>query len=119
VHNCCMKIHYLEIVTTDVDAVCTAYASLTAERFSQPDPGLGNARTAALLGGGFIGVRSPMHAMEQPVTRPYWLVQDIEATVEAVVRASGTIVVAPLKIPGRGTCAIYFQGGVEHGLWQV
>lgn len=24
----------------------------------------------------------------------------------------------PLEIPGHGTFAIYFQGGVQHGLWQ-
>jgi len=25
----------------------------------------------------------------------------------------------PLKIPGKGTFAIYILGGVDHGLWQL
>jgi hypothetical protein len=27
--------------------------------------------------------------------------------------------IAPLEIPGKGTFAIYLQGGVDHGLWQL
>ena len=43
-----MKVHYLEIVTTNVDAVCTAYAAANGLQFGKPDAGLGNARTAAV-----------------------------------------------------------------------
>jgi uncharacterized protein len=114
-----MKIHYLEIVTKEADAVCAAYAAAHGVQFGAPESGLGNARTAALSGGGLMGVRAPMHAMEQPVTRAYCLVTDIEAAVKAVVEACGTIAVPPMKIPDYGTCAIYLQGGTEHGLWQL
>jgi uncharacterized protein len=114
-----MKIHYLEVVTKEADAVCAAYAAAHGVQFGVPVAGLGNARTAALLGGGLIGVRAPMNAMEQPVTRAYCLVTDIEAAVKAVVAAGGTIAVPPMKLPGHGTCAIYLQGGTEHGLWQL
>lgn len=27
--------------------------------------------------------------------------------------------IPPLEIPGKGTFAIYIQGGVDHGLWQL
>ena len=47
--------------------------------FAEPEPGLGNARTAVLTSGGMIGVRAPMHAAEEPVVRPYLLVDDVEA----------------------------------------
>jgi uncharacterized protein len=114
-----MRIHYLEIVTKEVDAVCAAYASAYGSQFGAPDAALGNARTAPLLGGGLVGVRAPMHAMEQPVTRAYGLVADIDTAVAAAARAGATIVVPPMKLPGHGTCAIYVQGGTEHGLWQV
>lgn len=77
-----MKIQYLEIVTRDVDAVCAAYSSQGAQ-FGDPVPELGNARTAA-LGGGLIGVRAPLRESEQPVVRPYWLVEDIESAVAAM-----------------------------------
>jgi uncharacterized protein len=66
-----MQIHYLEIVTREVDAVCAAYASANGVQFGEPDAGLGGARTASLAGGGLVGVRAPLRATEVPVVRPY------------------------------------------------
>ena len=114
-----MQIHYLEIVTPDVDATCNAYQALHNVSFSAPQAGLGNARTAPLPGGGMVGVRAPMHETEEPVVRPYVLVDDVEAAVVAAVEAGGEIAHPPLEIPGHGTFAIYIQGGIHHGLWQV
>jgi len=114
-----MQIHYLEIVTKEVDAVCAAYAAANGAQFGKPDAGLGNARTVALAGGGLVGVRAPMSEGEAPVVRPYWLVADIEAAVAAVVAAGGEVAHPPMEIPGHGTFAIYLQGGNDHGLWQL
>ena len=114
-----MHVHYLEIVTKEVDAVCAGYAAATGVQFSGPDAGLGNARTAALPGGGLLGVRAPMHESEDPVVRPYWLVDDIEAALAAAVKAGGMIAPPPMEIPGHGTFAIYIQGGIHHGLWKL
>jgi predicted enzyme related to lactoylglutathione lyase len=114
-----MRIHYLEVVTREVDAVCDAYAAATGAEFGPPDAGLGNARTAAMPGGGLLGVRAPMHETEQPVVRPYWLVDDVEAALAAAVAAGGEVAHPPLEIPGHGTFAIYIQGGNHHGLWQL
>jgi uncharacterized protein len=50
-----VQIQYLEIVTKDVDGVCAAYALTSEVQFGEPDAGLGNARTAALVGGGLVG----------------------------------------------------------------
>ncbi|HUE87903.1 MAG TPA: hypothetical protein VMO26_17660 [Vicinamibacterales bacterium] len=113
-----MQIHYLEIVTKEVDAVCATYGAANGVQFGKPDPGLGHARTAALPGGGLVGVRAPLRETEEPVVRPYWLVDDIEAAVAAVEKAGGQIAHPPMEIPGHGTFAIYIQGGVEHGFWQ-
>jgi predicted enzyme related to lactoylglutathione lyase len=113
-----MRIHYLEIVTHDVDAVCAGYAAAGGLVFGDPDPGLGNARTAALPGGSLVGVRAPLRDSEEPVVRPYWLVDDIESALAAAVTAGGEVAHPPLEIPGHGTFAIYFAGGVQHGLWQ-
>jgi hypothetical protein len=52
------------------------------------------------------------------VVRPYWLVDDIEAAVAAVVKAGGEIAHPPMEIPGHGIFAIYLLGGIDHGLWQ-
>lgn len=113
-----MQVHYLEIVTNDVDAVCAAYEAANGVRFGTPDPGLGNARTAAMAGGGLVGVRAPLRETEAPVVRPYWLVDDIGAAIAAAAQAGGTIAIPPMEIPGHGTFAIYLQGGNDHGLWQ-
>lgn len=113
-----MPIHYLEIVTNDVDAVCAVYAAANGLQFGDPDAGLGNARTAALPGGGLVGVRAPLRESEEPVVRPYWLVDDIKSAVAAVVDAGGKVAHPPMEIPGHGTFAIYIKGGVEHGLWE-
>ena len=113
-----MQIYYLEIVTKEVDAVCAAYTAANGVQFGEPDAGLGNARTAPMPGGGLVGVRAPLRETEQPVVRPYLLVDDIEAAVAAAVKAGGVIAHPPMKIPGHGTFAIWIQGGIDHGFWQ-
>ena len=114
-----MKIGYLEIVTKDVNGVCAAYAAAHKVQFGKPVAELGNARTATLADGGLVGVRAPLRANEEPVVRPYWLVDDINAAVAAVVQAGGQVAHEPLEIPGRGKFAIYVLGGNDHGLWQL
>jgi predicted enzyme related to lactoylglutathione lyase len=114
-----MQIHYLEIVTEEVDAVCASYAAANGAEFGEPDDLLGGARTTALPGGGMVGVRAPMHETEDPVVRPYWLVDDIEPALARAVEAGAEVAHPPLKIPGYGTFAIYIQGGIHHGLWQL
>ena len=124
-----MKIQYLEIVTPDVDAVCDNLAKIHEVTFSDPVAALGNARTATLdcssTGGGGggpsrIGVRAPMREDEEPIVRPYVLVDDIEAAVKQAGEMEGVeIAIAPMEIPGQGKFAIYIQGGINFGLWQV
>jgi uncharacterized protein len=121
-----VQVHYLEIVTPDVEivtpdvgATCDALAKLHAVTFAAPAPELGNARTAKLRGGGLVGVRAPMRPDEEPVVRPYVLVDDIAAAVEKAKTAGGEIALPPTEIAGRGQCAIYVQGGIQHGLWEL
>lgn len=114
-----MKIHYLEIVTKDVDAACRIYANAHGITFSEPNRHLGNARTVKLADGGMLGIRAPMHEQERPVIRPYFLVKDIDAAVKAAAEAGAEIALPSLKIPEHGTCAIFFHNGVESALWQL
>lgn len=114
-----MEVYYLEIVTTDVDATCELYAQMYGLEFGDADPSLGDARTARLANDRLLGVRAPMNEGERPVTRPYILVEDIEAAVEAAASAGAEITVPPMSIPGHGTAAIIYQSGIESGLWQV
>ena len=114
-----MQVHYLEIVTGEVEDTCTTLEQIQGVTFGESEPGLGNARTAILANGGMIGVRAPMHELEEPVVRPYLLVKDIDAAVAAAVKAGCEIARPPMEIPGYGKFAIYIQGGIHHGLWQV
>lgn len=114
-----MKVHYLEIVASNVDGVCAAYSAAHGVEFGVPDPVLGGARTAALPDGGIVGVRGPLRETEAPVVRPYWLVDDIEAALEAATKHGAIVAHPPLELPGKGTFAIYIQGDVNHGLWQL
>ncbi|MFK7960931.1 MAG: VOC family protein [Phycisphaerales bacterium] len=113
-----MRVQYLEIVTPAVADTCKALAASQNVVFSEPIATLGNARTATLKDGGRIGVRAPMRPTEKPVVRPYLLVDDIEAAVEAARSAGGQVALPPTEIPGQGTFSIYLLGGIEHGLWQ-
>ncbi len=114
-----MQVHYLEIVTPDVEATCGALEKIHGVTFGDPEAALGNARTATLAGGGTVGVRAPMHDAEDPVVRPYALVDDVEAAAQAAEAAGAEIAHPPLEIPGHGKFAIYIQGGIHHGLWQL
>ena len=114
-----MKVHYLEVVSEDVDAVCKAYEAAHGVRFGDPDELLGGARTCTLADGSIVGVRGPLRSTEAPVVRPYWLVEDIDQAVVDVEAAGAKIAMAPTEIPGKGKFAIYILGGNDHGLWQV
>lgn len=114
-----MQVQYLEVVTPDVAATCSTLEKVHGVSFGEPVAALGNARTATLKDGGRIGVRAPMHAEEQPVVRPYVLVEDIEAAVKAAEAAGGVFAMYATEIPGHGKFAIYFQGGIQYGLWEL
>src|SRR5688500_3614986 len=114
-----MKVHYLEIVTSEVDAVYAAYEDAQGVTFGSVEPLVGAAGTATLPGGGSIGVRGTLRHTEEPVVRPYWLVDDIEAALAAATKQGAFVAHSPLEIPGKGTFAIYIQGDVDHGLWQL
>ncbi len=114
-----MHVQYLEIVTSDVDATCEVLAKVHGVTFGAPEAGFGNARIAALESGGRIGVRAPLAEHEQPVVRPYLLVDDIDAAVGAAEAVGGLIAMPATEIPGDGKFAIYILGGIQHGLWQL
>lgn len=112
-----INLHYLEIVTSETDAMCNSLEQMHSVGFSKPLAELGNARTAQLSNGAQIGVRAPM-GEEQPVVRPYVLVDDIHAAVKAAEEAGAEVLMPPTEIPGQGSFSIYYLGKIEHGLWQ-
>ena len=114
-----MKIQYLEIVTTDVDAACELYSLMHGVTFGDADQNLGGARTANLASGGMLGIRAPLRDTEKPVVRPYMLVKDIKASVAAAAESGAEIAMPPTEIAGQGQFAIVIHGGIESGLWQL
>ena len=118
-----MNLQYLEIVTNDVDAVCATYSRVHGVIFGDPDPNLGNARTAQMGGndsGAKVGVRHPMHDQERTVVRPYTLTSDLVAAVDSAVKDGASVAVPPMRLGGGlGSCAIVMFGEIESGFWQV
>jgi len=114
-----MKIQYLEIVTHDVDAVCEMYSVMKDVKFAEGDPALGGARVAKLTDGGMLGIRAPLRDTENPIVRPYMLVEDIQVTVEKAEKSGAMVALPPMELQGHGVCAIVIHGGVESGFWQL
>lgn len=108
------QVHYLEIVTSNVEQVCASYSQTLDLSFSDAIAELGGARTAMFSNGGMLGIRAPMHDAETPITRPYYLVSDIEKAVIEAEKAGAEIAVPPMEIPGRGKCAYYVW---VHSMW--
>jgi len=113
-----MLVQYLEIVSSDVEVTCSGLAKVHGVTFGEPVAMLGNARTAALSEGGRISVRAPMAEHDQPIVRPYFLVDDIEAAIKAAEAAGAEFAMRTTEIPGQGKFAIYFVAGTQFGLWE-
>lgn len=113
------QVHYLEVVTPDVDGVCASYSQSLNVSFSDAMAEFGGARTVSLSNGGTLGIRAPMHDAEEPTTRPYYLVADIEKAVNEAEKSGAFVAVPPMEVSGRGKCAIIMFGLVQSGFWQV
>lgn len=113
------QVYYLEVVTADVEQVCASYAASLGVTFSDAVMELGGAFTATLSDGGTLGVRAPMHDAEEPATRPYYLVDNIEQAVQQAADSGAQVAVPPMDIPGRGKCAAPMYGAIQSGFWQV
>ena len=75
-------IHYLEIVSNDVDALCGLYERVHGLSFGPPDADLGQARVATARDGTLVGIRKPLAAHEAPIIRTYAAVEDIQRAVK-------------------------------------
>ncbi|MGN6362831.1 MAG: hypothetical protein ACTHNK_20850 [Thermomicrobiales bacterium] len=52
-----MAVHYVEIVSNDVDSLTELYQRLHGLTFGPPDPDLGQARVATQADGTLVGIR--------------------------------------------------------------
>lgn len=113
------SVHYLEIVTPEVESACNLYARSYGWDFQPMAQQLGNAFVARLPGGSLCGIRAPMHADEKPIVRTYLRVTDIKTAVESAAQLGANILLERMEIPEHGIIAIYEHGGIQQGLWQV
>jgi uncharacterized protein len=114
-----LAVHYLEIVSNNVDALAGLYQRLLGLSFGQPDPDLGQARVATQADGSLVGIRKPLAEHEQPIMRAYFEVEDIHQAVKEAEESGTTIAYPPTPQGNHGTFAIAIQGELEHGLWQA
>ena len=113
-----MAVHYLEIVTDEVDTLVGLYQQVYGMSFGPPDPDLGQARVATQSDGTVVGIRKPLAAHEQPITRTYLEVKDIQQATKKAEESGATIASPPTTQGDHGTFAILIQGDLEHGLWK-
>src|SRR5688572_18715105 len=113
-----MAVHYLEIVSNDVDTLTALYQRVHGLSFGPPDADLGQARVATRADGTLVGIRKPLAAHEQPIMRTYLAVEDIHQAVKNAEDSGAAIAYPPTQQGRRGTFAIVIQSDVQHGLWQ-
>jgi predicted enzyme related to lactoylglutathione lyase len=113
-----MDVHYLEIVSNDVDSLTALYQRIHGLSFGPPDIDLGQARVATRADGTLVGIRKPLAAHEQPIVRTYLAVEDIRQAVKKAEDSGAAVAYPPTTQGQRGTFAIVIQGDVQHGLWQ-
>jgi predicted enzyme related to lactoylglutathione lyase len=110
-----MAVHYLEIVSNDVDTLTGLYQRMHGLSFGPPDPDLGQARVAIRSDGTLVGIRTPLAAHEQPIMRSYLAVEDIQQAVKKAEEHGATVAYPPTQQGQRGSFAIVIQGDVQHG----
>jgi predicted enzyme related to lactoylglutathione lyase len=113
-----MAVHYLEIVSNDVEASTALYHRMHGLSFGPPDADLGEARVATQPDGTLVGIRKPLAAHEQPLVRTYLAVDDIREAVKQAEAAGALVAYPPTEQGRRGTFAIVIHGELQHGLWQ-
>lgn len=112
-------IHYLEIVSDEVERTRELLSRAHGWSFGEPQPDLGNAVVAELPGGSRCGIRAPMSPEEQPIVRTYLRVDDVDAEARRAVEHGAMLALAPTQLGAHGTIAIYFIGGIQQGIWQL
>ena len=92
-----MAVHYLEIVSNDVDTLTALYQRMHGLSFGPPNPDLGQARVTSQAGGGLIGIRKPLAAHERPIMRTYLAVDDIQQAVKTAEESGAMIAYPPTR----------------------
>lgn len=114
-HDVC----YVEHVTSDVPLTRRLLEETHGWSFSGPDDALGGSILATLPNGARVSIRAPLRSDEEPITRAYVRVADIEESAARAQKAGGKLALPPIELGAHGTIAILQNGGLDHGLWQL
>ncbi|MFD9540030.1 VOC family protein [Streptomyces sp. NPDC060022] len=112
---------WVELSTSDVPAAQTFYAALFGWRSeTDPRPEAGG-YTMARLGEDAVAALTPSYRPDQT---PAWTVsfatEDVDATVDAVRSAGGTLLVGPMDVFDQGRFAVVADpSGAVFSLWQA
>ena len=113
-----MTVHYLEIVSDDVDNLVKLYEQTCNLSFGSPEPAMGQARVATRSDGTIVGIRAPLAAHEEPIIRTYLGVEDIQQALQKAEVCGAEVTYPPTEQGEWGTFSIVIQGSVQHGFWQ-
>lgn len=113
------EVCFVEHVSSDVEATRRLLESAHGWAFEAPREELGGARVATLASGARVSVRATLHAEERLVTRAYVRVADAARASKRAEETGALVALPPTEIAGQGTIAIFIQGGLEHGVWQM
>jgi len=113
-----LTIHYVEIVSDDVDSLTSLYQRTYDLSFGPPEADMGQARVATRPDGTVVGIRAPLAAHEEPIIRTYFEVDDIQKAVQEAEDSGAMVAYPPTEQGAWGTFSIVIHGDLQHGLWQ-
>ncbi|MFC0582253.1 VOC family protein [Micrococcoides hystricis] len=109
---------WVDLSVPDVAAAKELYGSLLGWTFQDQGPDMGHYNIALVDGEPVAGLMQTQ-GDEPAVWTPYFDTDDIDASVEAVKRHGGSVMMEPMEIPGNGHMAIAVDPtGAVFGLWQ-
>lgn len=101
--------HWNELMTNDIEAAKTFYADTLGWSYDE-FPGANFTYWVCMSGGKPVGGIMPLEGVAPEGANPHWFahiaVDDVDARVEAVRTAGGTVLREPFDIPSVGRVAI-------------
>jgi predicted enzyme related to lactoylglutathione lyase len=110
---------WVDLMTTDADSSRGFYSELFGWEFDVSGPDMGFYGMAKVRGNQVAGVGPMQEGVERPVWSTYLETADLDATVQKVRDAGGTILAGPMDVMDAGRLAVFADPtGAATGLWQ-
>jgi predicted enzyme related to lactoylglutathione lyase len=110
---------WVDLQTTDPDSSRAFYSELFGWEFNVGGPETGFYGMATLRGKEVAGIGGMQGGMQRPVWTTYLETPDVDATVQKIRDAGGTILAEPMDVMEFGRLAVFADPtGAATGLWQ-